>query len=983
MSQPRTRHRVLSSASSPLARRKHSARNLHGHERAATFTARTPRTASRSPDSARVLVPLYPNLRRVPTRQSSMAKAFARVEPPVRAGGKRKREGPANENHAQGRSTRGDGRTKRRKALHGGRMEYSSDEDELSSMEVDDAPAWSISDGSDTEEDEDQSSDDYLIHSATPQELQRLRKNDLVRLYHAAGLSEDAESLTKPDVITAIVAARDDDDDDAAGPPSSPPRDGLSDYSSDDGGNVAADEDDDDVLDEPRTSPMYLRRRATYQVLDSSVARKKPKTNARSMSMGNMLPTLRLPTRSSSRGSAGSSNGSFGPRRRTTSRGSSSSQQARPRTRKTSNNVVEPMTPVATSKGKGKSVEFETPKTPSAGRAKAKPSGEESDLTELDELEEQIANPSPRRLRSKDKENMDERRVTPMRKAKGKIITLREDSDTTDSDGGELPAAQAEEQADTEEVDELMTAPASSTSTLTPPQSAGRLKRSPMKKRLRSRQHPVEQADDGDDELTDLDEESVDGEHALDMPTPRKLRNGKVVGEEADEIEDAEEAGNVSEETIGESSDEGSTLSEEVEAGDGAEEEEEAMEQDDVDLTAATAKTLTRLRKDDLVRLCETRDLDASGTKPQLAEALLQWRDTHAVQPSPSSTGTVRPPSTIKRKPGKRNRSDNGSISPPVLERSHRVHLDEPKTPPLSPTTKEPEPELELDLEALGLNDREIPPEKITKLEKIGSGGFKDVFIGKWGKRKVAISEFRGQLTEMDIKELKLLGGFNHENIVRFFGVSIPENSREIPVMIISELCTNGDLFDYIRNVDAPPLHRILRIMLSVARGLEYLHLRKPSVIHRDCKSSNILITRDGSAKIADFGLAKVKQSTRSMVRSLVGTVNWQAPELWHAHPKYNHKVDVFSCALVYWEMMQWHLSKSKRKYPWEGMNEHAIYEAVGTKRQRPSVKDLRKHYCPEIVDLMERMWAQEPGERPTMSQVVTEVESILKQYKR
>ena len=80
------------------------------------------------------------------------------------------------------------------------------------------------------------------------------------------------------------------------------------------------------------------------------------------------------------------------------------------------------------------------------------------------------------------------------------------------------------------------------------------------------------------------------------------------------------------------------------------------------------------------------------------------------------------------------------------------MHLDEPKTPPLSPSNdKQPEPELELDLEALGLNDREIPPDKITKLEKIGSGGFKDVYIGKWGKRKVAISEFRGQLTESEL----------------------------------------------------------------------------------------------------------------------------------------------------------------------------------------------------------------------------------------
>ena len=105
-------------------------------------------------------------------------------------------------------------------------------------------------------------------------------------------------------------------------------------------------------------------------------------------------------------------------------------------------------------------------------------------------------------------------------------------------------------------------------------------------------------------------------------------------------------------------------------------------------------------------------------------------------------------------------------------------------------------------------------------------------------------------------------------------------------------------------------------MMLDIARGLEYLHERKPSVIHRDCKSSNILITSKGVAKITDFGLAKVKQSTRSMVRSLVGTVNWQAPELWHAHPKYNHKIDVFSAACVYWEILQWHAKEIR--YPWE-----------------------------------------------------------------
>ena len=84
--------------------------------------------------------------------------------------------------------------------------------------------------------------------------------------------------------------------------------------------------------------------------------------------------------------------------------------------------------------------------------------------------------------------------------------------------------------------------------------------------------------------------------------------------------------------------------------------------------------------------------------------------------------------------------------------------MDEPRTPPLSGRQKEKdgEGELELDLESLGLDDREIPPEKLTKLEKIGSGGFKDVFIGKFKGRRVAIAEFRGQLSQSTSRFLRM-----------------------------------------------------------------------------------------------------------------------------------------------------------------------------------------------------------------------------------
>jgi len=84
----------------------------------------------------------------------------------------------------------------------------------------------------------------------------------------------------------------------------------------------------------------------------------------------------------------------------------------------------------------------------------------------------------------------------------------------------------------------------------------------------------------------------------------------------------------------------------------------------------------------------------------------------------------------------------------------------------------------------------------------------------------------------------------------------------------------------------------------------------------------------------------------------------------------------VFSCSMVFWEILTWHWRE--KKYPWEGMNEHAIYEAVGTKRQRPPVSGLRKQWSPEIVELMKCMWAQDPHDRPTMTQVVEELETMM-----
>ncbi|WFC97003.1 non-specific serine/threonine protein kinase [Malassezia brasiliensis] len=366
-----------------------------------------------------------------------------------------------------------------------------------------------------------------------------------------------------------------------------------------------------------------------------------------------------------------------------------------------------------------------------------------------------------------------------------------------------------------------------------------------------------------------------------------------------------------------------------------------------------THQALLRRRRPSLVALCEARHIPvhAHSTKPMLVESLLTSQI--ALQTAEGTGEAVPPPKAV---PDPAHQAE-----PPAPAGEDEVH--------------------QVDLEQLELHDHEIPPEKLEKLEKIGSGAFKDVYVGRYHLSrtrvtKVAISDLRNQLTDMDIKELQFLRDLRHENIVRFIGVSVPTPPHPVPIMIVSELCSNGDLFDYIRNTPAPPDVELFALLLQIARGLDYLHTRTPMVIHRDCKSTNVLITKDRVAKISDFGFARAKRSHRVLVRSIVGTVNWQAPELWVPKPNYNEKADVWSAAMTFWEALQWH--NPEKRYPFQGMNEHQIYLNVGQKQQRPFVGTMRRRFGNEIVELLDRMWAQLPRDRPSMSEVCAALEQCI-----
>lgn len=249
----------------------------------------------------------------------------------------------------------------------------------------------------------------------------------------------------------------------------------------------------------------------------------------------------------------------------------------------------------------------------------------------------------------------------------------------------------------------------------------------------------------------------------------------------------------------------------------------------------------------------------------------------------------------------------------------------------------------------IDMTDIKVVKRKDGEDWELGAGNFGRVLRGIRGDvQPVAIKttfKRNKQMEDAFIREIAMMKYVSRDrNIVQFYGACVQTQC----LLLVSELMEGGDLRRALNRENSDEwswYRRGKSVCVDMARGLAFLHANK--VIHRDVKSNNILLTRDGVAKIGDVGMAKITMDGYLTRDGALGTMAWAAPELLLGE-KCSEKVDIYSLGVCLWEVVT-------QEVPMRG-----------------NLRDpVVPRECPqEIADLMTACRQRDQSKRPTAKEV-------------
>ncbi|KAL8098406.1 serine/threonine-protein kinase STY46-like [Apium graveolens] len=262
----------------------------------------------------------------------------------------------------------------------------------------------------------------------------------------------------------------------------------------------------------------------------------------------------------------------------------------------------------------------------------------------------------------------------------------------------------------------------------------------------------------------------------------------------------------------------------------------------------------------------------------------------------------------------------------------------------------------------------EIDPQQLKFEGKVASGSYGDLYKGTYRSQEVAIKVLKVERVNAEMQrefaqEVYIMRKVRHKNVVQFIGACTKPPS----LCIVTEYMSGGSVYDYLhKHKGTFKLPSLLKVAIDISKGMNYLH--QNNIIHRDLKAANLLLDENEVVKVADFGVARVKAQSGVMTAE-TGTYRWMAPEVIE-HKPYDHKADIFSFAIVLWELLT-------GKIPYEYLTPLQAAVGVVQKGLRPTIP---KNTLPKISELLERCWQQDPTLRPDFTEIIAILQQIAKE---
>ncbi|KAM7013073.1 serine/threonine-protein kinase Nek1 isoform 4-T4 [Tautogolabrus adspersus] len=252
--------------------------------------------------------------------------------------------------------------------------------------------------------------------------------------------------------------------------------------------------------------------------------------------------------------------------------------------------------------------------------------------------------------------------------------------------------------------------------------------------------------------------------------------------------------------------------------------------------------------------------------------------------------------------------------------------------------------------------------DKYEKVKKIGEGSFGKAVLVKSKEdghqyviKEIGISGMSSKERQESRKEVAVLANMSHPNIVQY-----KESFEEGGCLyIVMDYCEGGDLFKKINSQKGVLFseEQILNWFVQICLALKHVHDRK--ILHRDIKSQNIFLTKDGTVQLGDFGIARVLNSTVELARTCIGTPYYLSPEICENKP-YNNKSDIWALGCVLYEMCT-------LKHAFEAGNmKNLVLKII-----RGSYPPVSVHYSQELRSLLAQLFKRNPRERPSVSSIL------------